>query len=54
MNKLLKKLFADMNNFDFDFDFNDMLLGLMLVSIIILWMKSLYVLWECRFFAELF
>jgi hypothetical protein len=54
MIKMVKKLFAGMNNFDFDFDFNDMLLGTILCTIIILWMKSLYALWACRFFAELF
>jgi hypothetical protein len=51
---MVKKLFAGMNNFDFDFDSEDMMLGLIVFTLTVLWMKSLYTLWSCRFFAELF
>jgi hypothetical protein len=54
MIKMVKKLFAGMNNFDFDFDFNDMMLSLILFTLMVLWMKTLYTLWSCRFYAELF
>jgi len=54
MIKMMKKLFAGMNNFDFDFDSNDMILGLIVCTLIALWMKALYTLWSCRFFVDLF
>ena len=53
MIKLLKKLFAGMNNFDFDFNSQDMMLGLVVLTLIVLWMKSLYTLWSCRLFAAI-
>jgi hypothetical protein len=53
MIKLMKKLYAGMNNFDFDFDSEDMMLGLIGFTLMILWMKSLYTLWSCRIVAEL-
>jgi hypothetical protein len=53
MIKMMKKLFAGMNNFDFDFDFNEMMLGLIVFTLMVLWMKTLYALWSCRFFAEI-
>lgn len=54
MIKIVKKLFAGMNNFDFDFDADDIMLGLIVVTLMVLWMKALYTLWSCRFFSELF
>jgi len=52
--KMMKKLFAGMNNFDFDFDSEDMMLGLIVFTLMALWMKSLYTLWSCRFITDLF
>lgn len=54
MIKMMKKLFAGMNNFDFDFDSEDMMLGLIVFTLMALWMKSLYTLWSCRFITDLF
>jgi len=54
MLKLMKKLFAGMSNFDFDFDFNDALFGMILGTIIILWMKALFTLWSSRIFFDMF
>ena len=53
MIKMMKRLFAGMNNSDFDFDSNDMMLGLIVFSLMVFWMRALYTLWSCRFFAEL-
>jgi hypothetical protein len=54
MIRMMKKLFAGMNNFDFDFDSEDMMLGLIVCTLMILWMRALYTLWSCRFIADLF
>jgi hypothetical protein len=54
MINMMKKLLAGMNNFDFDFDSNDMMLGMMVITIIIVWMKALYTLWSFRFLSDLF
>jgi hypothetical protein len=54
MIKLMKKLFAGMNNFDFDFNSEDMMLGLVAFTLMVFWMKTLYTLWSFRFLSDLF